>query len=68
MKVLLEIREDKAAFILELLKNFKYVKTQPLTPQKAEILDGLKEGIEQMNLIRSGKLKGIPARDLLDEL
>lgn len=68
MKVLLEIREDKAAFILELLKNFKYVKAQPLTPQKAEILSGLKEGVEQMKLIRRGELKGIPAKDLLNEL
>lgn len=68
MKVLLEIREDKAAFILELLKNFKYVKVQPLTPQNAEILSGLKEGVEEMKLIRSGKLKGIPAKVLLDEL
>lgn len=68
MKVLLEIREDKAAFILELLKNFKYVKAQPLTPQNAEILNGLKEGVAQMNLIRSGKLKGISAKDLLDDL
>lgn len=44
------------------------VKSQPLTPHKAETLSGLKEGVEQMNLIRSGKLKGIHARDLLDEL
>jgi hypothetical protein len=68
MKVLLDIREDKAAFILELLKNFKYVKTQPLDAHQNEVFEGVKEGIEQMTLIRQGKLKGIPAKDLLNEL
>lgn len=68
MKVLLDIKDDKAAFILELLDNFKYVKSEPLTPYKAEVLRGIKNSVEEMKLIKAGKLKAIPAKDLLNEL
>lgn len=53
---------------MELLKNVKFVKTKPLTPYKAEVLKGIKEAVEEINLIKEGKLKGKPARDLLNEL
>jgi hypothetical protein len=68
MKLLLEIKDEKAGFILELLKNFSFVKTKQLTPAKAEILEGIKEAADEMKLIKEGKLKGISAKDLLDEL
>jgi len=68
MKILLDIKDDKAAFIMELLSNFKFVKAKPLTPYKAEVLEGIKEAVEEMKLIKEGKLKGIPAKDLLNDL
>lgn len=68
MKLLLEIKDDKVAFILELLNNFKFVKVKPLTPYKAEVLEGIKKAVEEMKLINEGELKGIPAKDLLNEL
>ena len=68
MKVLLEIKDNKAAFILELLSNFKFVKARALTPAKAEALEGLKDAVEQVNLDEEGKIKLQPARQLLDEL
>jgi hypothetical protein len=68
MKILLDIKDDKVAFIMELLNNFKFVKAEPLTPYKAEVLKNVKEAVEEMKLIKEGKLKGIPAKELLDEL
>ena len=68
MKLLLDIKDSKAAFIMELLKNFSFVKANPLTPYKAGVLEGIKEAVEEMKLIRAGKLKGRPAEDLLNEL
>lgn len=68
MKILLDINDNKAAFIMELLKNFKFVKAKPLTPYKAEVLEGIKTAVEEMKLINEGKLKGTPAKDLLNEL
>ncbi len=53
---------------MEVLKIFSFVKAKPLTDPKAEILEGIKEAVEEMKLIKAGKLKGIPAKDLLNEL
>ncbi len=68
MKVLLDIKDEKAAFIMELLYNFKFLKAKPLTPYKAEVLEGLKEAIEQVNLAKQGKIKLKSVRQLLDEI
>jgi hypothetical protein len=68
MKVILDIKDERAPFILEVLKNFKDVKAKPLTSYKADVLEGLKEAVEEVKLIKQGRLKGIPAKDLLDEL
>jgi len=68
MKLLLDINDNKSAFILELLESFKYIKINNLSPYKAEVLEDVKEAVTEMNLIKEGKLKGIPAKDLLNEL
>ena len=68
MKILLDIKDNKTAFIMELLNNFKFVKAKPLTPYKAEVLEGIREAVEEMKLIKDGKIRGLPAKDLLDEL
>ena len=68
MKLILEIKDEKAAFIVELLKNFSFVKAKPLTPYKSEVLEGIKEAVDQVNLAKQGKIKLKPARALLDEL
>ncbi len=68
MKVLLEIQDNKAAFIMELLKSFSYVKTKPITPAKAHFISELKEAINEVNKIKAGKKKGRPAKEFLSEL
>lgn len=68
MKILLDIKDEKVAFILELLNNFKFVKARPLTPYSAEVLEGLKEAVEEVNQIKAGMQKGQPLSEFLDEL
>jgi len=68
MKVLLEIKEDKVQFMMELLNSLDFVQAEPLTDEKTELMSSIKESVEELKLIRSGKLKGIPAKELLDEL
>lgn len=68
MKVILDIKDEKAAFILELLKNFNFVKAETLTPQKAKFLEGVKEAVDEVKQIETGKSKGVLAKDLLNEL
>lgn len=53
---------------MELLGSFSFVKAKQLTPYKAEVLEGIKEAVEEMKLIKSGKLKGRPAEKIFIEL
>jgi len=68
MKVLLEIKENKVQFVMELLNSLNFVKVQPLSAEKAELITDVREAVEELKLVRQGKLKGIPAKELLDEL
>jgi hypothetical protein len=68
MKVLLDIKDNKAGFVMELLKNFSFVKTQNLTPTKAQFLQELKESVKEVTLAKQGKIKLQSARDFLNEL
>lgn len=69
MKILLDIKDSKAAFFMEMIKNLSFVKkATPLSNGKAELIEDLEEAINEVNLIKQGKLKGRSARELLDEL
>ncbi len=68
MKLILEIKDAKVPFVLELLKNFPFIKTKPLTAYKANILENLNEAVKELNLVNEGKLKTRNAEELFDEL
>ncbi|HKR07533.1 MAG TPA: hypothetical protein VJY62_23055 [Bacteroidia bacterium] len=68
MRVLLDIKDAKAPYLMEILKNLKFVKTKTLTQAKAQFFEELKEAVDEINLVKAGKLKGRLARKLIDEL
>jgi len=68
MKVLLEIKDSKAVHLLELLRSIPYVKTTMISDEKALLIQEIKEAVTELNLVKEGKLKARPARELLDEL
>lgn len=68
MKVLLDIKDDKALHLLEVLKGLPYVKAKTISEEKALLLEEIKEAVENLTLVRQGKLKARPAKDLLNEL
>jgi hypothetical protein len=68
MKVLLDIKDNKAIHLLEVLKGLSYVKAKTISNEKALLMLEIKEAVEELSLIRQGKLKGVPAKQLLDEL
>lgn len=75
MQVLLEIKDDKAQFVMELLRNFSFVKTTEMSPVKSilrkkgpksnDVLDNIKTGLEEVKLFKKGKLKTSSAKGLL---
>ena len=68
MKVLLDIPDNKAASLMEVLKSISYLKTKKLTDSKAELMFEVREAVEEMKLIRSGKKKARSAEDFLNEV
>ena len=68
MKVLLEIKDNKADFVMELLANFSFVKAKQIEDEKAQLIDEIKEAVKEMKLIRAGKKKARNAEDFLNEL
>lgn len=68
MKVLVDVKDNKGDFILELLNNFPFVKAKPISPAKAQFIEELKEAVENLNLSKKGKIRANPAKDLLNEL
>jgi hypothetical protein len=69
MKVLLDVKDSKAAFLMEVLNSFPFVrKATPISSAKAELLEDLREAVEELKLVRQGKLEARDAESLLDEL
>jgi hypothetical protein len=68
MKVLVDVSDNKADFIMELLNNFSFVKAKTISPAKAQLIEDIKEAVENLNLVKQGKLKARPAKNLLNEL
>lgn len=68
MKVILDIKDGKAVFVMELLSSLSFVKARLLSDENAVLVDEIKEAVEDLKLVRQGKLKARPARDLIKEL
>ena len=68
MQVLLDIKDSKASFFMEVLKSFSFVKTKELTPVNTLFLNELKEAVEEMTLVKAGRKKARNAEDFLNEL
>lgn len=64
----MDIKDNKALHLVEVLKSLPYVKTVTLSDEKAMLMEDIKEAVEELKLIKQGKLEGIPAKQLLDEL
>ncbi len=69
MKILLDIADNKVTFFMEILKNFTFIKkATPLSDAKAELMQEIREAVEEMKLIKAGKKKARNAEDFLNEL
>jgi hypothetical protein len=68
MKVLVEIPDNKASSLMDVLRSISYVKAKPLTDAKALLMEEIREAVEEMKLIRAGKKKARNAEDFLNEL
>ena len=68
MKVILDIQDDKARQLLEVLNELPYVTTKELTDEKSQLITEIWEAAEEVKLIREGKKEARNAEDFLNEL
>ncbi len=68
MKVLLDIKDNKAMHLLKVLKYLSYVNATTISNKKALLMGKIKEAVDNLTLVKQGKLKACPAKDLLNEL
>ena len=67
MKAVLDIKDSKASFVMELLGNFSFVKVQPISGEKALLLSEIKEAVDIVNQVKKGELQARSAKELLNE-
>jgi hypothetical protein len=70
-QVTLHIPDKKYPLFMEFAKSINFIKkidVEDKEPNKEQILQGIKQAVQEVNLIKAGKLKGINAKDLLNEL
>jgi hypothetical protein len=70
-EVTVQIPYKKYEMFLELMKSLSFVKKVKTTddePTKEEILDGIRQAVKEVNLIKQGKMKGISLEKLLKEV
>jgi len=69
MKIILDIKDSKVPFIMELLKSFSFVKIEKVTgDSKKEIINNLTQGFNDLKLYKQGELKTTSAQDFLNDL
>ena len=68
MKAVLDIKDSRASFVMELLGNFSFVKVKPITNEKALLLSEIREAVDTVNLVKKGKIQARPAKELLLEI
>jgi len=68
MKVLIDIHDNKATFVMELLNSLSFVKAQPISDEKAQLIEEIKEAAKNVKLVKLGKLKAKSLNELLSEL
>lgn len=68
-QITLNIKENKIPFFIELLKNFDFIEIMDFgEPSKEEVVQGIKKGLEEVQLIEEGKVEPVTLNDFLDEL
>jgi hypothetical protein len=67
MKFIPEVKDHKVPFISELPGQFSYVKTKPLSGEKAEAIQSIQQAVLEMNKVKKGKRKARPIEDLFKD-
>lgn len=65
-EIVLEVREEKYRFFIELIKNLDFVSVK--SQSKKGLLLNIAKGMQEAALAEKGKIKSRPAKSFLNEL
>ncbi|MFT3883930.1 MAG: hypothetical protein QM724_00435 [Flavobacteriales bacterium] len=72
MRLVVDVKDSKAELLLKFLRTLSYVKVErapsEASAEKEAIIASVRQAVEEMKLVKAGKLKGRPVQELLDEL
>ncbi|NDP22710.1 MAG: hypothetical protein GZ091_16770 [Paludibacter sp.] len=68
MRVILEIPDNRAASLIDVLKSISFLKIEAISSAKADFLKELKSSVDEVILAKKGKKQLKTADQLLDEL
>jgi hypothetical protein len=68
MKILLEIPDNKARSLLDVLQGIKSLRTTTPSEKKATLMKEIKEAVDEITLVKAGKKTARNAEDFLNEL
>lgn len=66
-EIVLEVKENKYQFFLDVLKNFDFVSVKKKSSNK-DIIISVAKGMQQAKLASEGKMNSRPAKSFLNEL
>lgn len=67
-QITLKVKESKLNFFMELIRALDFVKVEDLGDDDEAVRASIRKGAEDVKRIKSSKLKGRPAHELLAEL
>ena len=71
MKLLIDVADNKAEGFIALIKNYSFVSAKTISAPDAALFEeikAIKKAFKNAKKIKSGKLKGRPAEELLNEI
>ncbi len=66
--MLVEVDDTRAGFVLQLLKELKCVKVEPLSPEDEAVVEHIDRAMTELKDLLAGRLEGKPATQFLAEL
>jgi len=69
-QVTLNIQDSKFGFFMDLISNLDFVKIESddASPTKEEILQNIKTGLREVEMIERGEMKATTLKEFLDEI
>jgi len=68
MKVILDIPDNKATSLIDVLKSISFLRIETISSSKSQFLKELKSSIEDVKVAKQGKIKLKSAEQLINEL